>query len=139
MTVQRLELAESRSQLLRTTIHGIEHWWQPFAGNKDVLEMTNQDGQIVARFVHVGSSSPRSLSMAGDRTDRIRKKFPETDVGELHVVDALVGGTETRMEIVCSAIVVVERAKRRKMLLSSKAGAYGAMGSFSSSVAYIPQ
>ena len=61
-------------------------------------------------------------------------------MGELHVVDALVGAEEERREVICSAITVVERTRRRKVILSNKGSAYGVVRSLSStSAGYIPQ
>lgn len=153
-------------------------WWQPLPGNRDVLELTNEFEDVIARFVHFPSSTaagtesehaqaqtqsqtPPASPRMGDGAERSnsvfsiagsiavgggdvggnkKSKFRETVVGELHVVDALVGAEEEREEILCSAIVVVERTRRRRAMLESKASAYGvARGVGRNGVAYIPQ
>lgn len=85
----------------------------PSPGNKGVLELTNEMDEIVARFVTkvpvsqvTGYVGRRGGSGVG------KKKEEGVELGELHVVDALLaeGGRE---EVICSALVVVERTKRR--------------------------
>lgn len=113
---QLLDLENSRMQLLKTTIDGHSHWWQPHPGNKDVVELTNDTEEIVARFLYsspgisrTGSTISRQES-AGSIKDASSK---ETDVGELSVVEALAGVEIGLEEILCSAVVVIERFKRR--------------------------
>jgi len=112
---QRLELENSLAQVLRTQIHGSDFWWQPHPGNKGVLELTNETEEIVARFVYTatalqraGSWSERSTSASDFKKDRV-----EFDLGDLHVVDALVAEESGHEQIICGAIMVIERAKRR--------------------------
>lgn len=107
---QRLELENSQTQLLRTTIHGSDHWWQPHLGNNNVLELTNETEEIVARYISAAPVKRRTGSVA-----ETRKTAVEMDLGELHVVDALTGADKGREEILCSAVVVIERARRRAM------------------------
>lgn len=129
---QRIDLEDSRLQLLHTTIHGIDHWWRPLPGNKDVWELSNEAEETTARFVHSSSRQGSAVSS--------KNKFPELQVGELQVVDALIGGDEERTEVLCSAVVVVERARRRAGMISNSANAYGIVRSMSaSSAGYIPQ
>ena len=113
---QLLELEDSRMQLLKTTIDGHSHWWQPHPGNKCVVELTNDTEEMVARFLYsspdiarTGSTISRQES-AGSIKDASSK---ETDVGELSVVEALAGVEMGLEEILCSAVVVIERFKRR--------------------------
>lgn len=107
--IQRLELEDSLSQRLKTTIWGHEHWWMPNLGNKGVLELTNEMDEIVARFVHTVPVSQMTGSARRGSTGK--KKEDRQELGDLHIVDALAEGG--REEVICSAIVVVERAKRR--------------------------
>lgn len=76
----------------------------------------------------------------------IDKKFKAVDVeiGDLHIVDDLAGGDDTgRKAILCSAAVVIERAKRRAANIACKGGIYtggaGRTMSASSAGGYIPQ
>lgn len=113
--VQRLELENSQAQLLRTSVRGNDHWWQPHPGNKGVLELTNEMEEIVARFTFAAPSFQRRVSVI----ERWKEKsVVERDLGELHVVDELAGGDMGREDILCSAVVVIERAKRRAMKIS---------------------
>lgn len=130
--VQRLELEDSRLQILKINIHGKSLWWQPFPGNKDVIELTNDVDEILARFVCAPPPPSSSTSL--------KRKFAAYEVGRLHVVDALIDSDVERLGILCSAIVVVERAKRRAAILNNKASAYGAVRSLSgTSGNYFPQ
>lgn len=107
--IQRLELEDSLTQKLRTMIWGHEHWWMPNPGNKGVLELTNEMDEIVARFVHTVPVS--QVTGYGRKGSTGKKKDDKGELGDLHIVDALAeGGWE---EVICSAMVVVERAKRR--------------------------
>ena len=112
--IQRLELEDSVSQRLRTTIWGHEHWWMPNPGNKAVLELTNQMNEIVARFVHTGHVS--QMTGSGRRDSGGKKKMDKEELGDLHIVDALAEGG--RAEVICSAMVAVDRAKRRAKNIS---------------------
>ena len=107
--IQRLELEDSHSQRLRTTIWGHQHWWMPSPGNKGLLELTNEMDEIVARFVHRVPVS--QMTGSGRQGGTGKKKEDKYELGDLHIVDALAEGG--REEVICSAMVVVERAKRR--------------------------
>lgn len=81
----------------------------PNPGNKAVLELTNEMNEIVARFVHTVPVS--QVTGSGRIGSSGKKKVDKEELGDLHIVDALAEGG--REEIICSAMVVVERAKRR--------------------------
>ena len=141
------------------------HWWQPLPGNKDVWELTNEYEDVIARFVHSPSSPaqsrsptqaqspPSSPQLGRERANSIfsialpnaegaakKSNFEEIAVGELYVVDALVGGEQEREEILCSAVVVVERMRRRQAILQNQGSPYGIVRSVGrNGVAYIPQ
>ena len=114
--IQRLELEDSASQRLKTTIWGHDHWWMPNPGNRAVLELTNETDEIVARFVHSGPVS--QMTGFGTRESAGKKRMDKEELGDLHIVDALAEGG--RAEVICSAMVVVERAKRRAKNISCK-------------------
>jgi hypothetical protein len=122
-----LDLENSQVQRLKTTIGGQDHWWQPHPGNKGVLELTNETEEIVARFIHAAPVSAETGSVGST------KDAPtEMDVGELSVIEAL-SGTDTGLEeTLCSAIVVIERARRRaaNMAKTDKQGTGWAAGGF---------
>ncbi len=60
-------------------------------------------------------------------------------LGQLHVVTALTSDDVEREEILCGAVVVVERMRRRRGFLEGQAGRYGGRGVGRDGVAYIPQ
>ena len=136
---QLLDLENSRMQLLKTTIDGHSHWWQPHPGNKGVVELTNDTGEIVARFVYsspdlarTGSVIPRRES-AGSIKDASSK---DKDVGELSVVEALSGVEIGLEEILCSAVVVIERFKRRAANLIKNGASFNQGAVWGMSVAF---
>lgn len=109
--MQRLELEDSLSQRLKTTIWGHDHWWMPNPGNKRVLELINDMDETVARFMPAVPVPPATATAPGRNGSIGKKKEGKEDVGELQIVDAM---AETgREEVICSAMVMVERAKRR--------------------------
>ena len=126
--IQRLELEDSASQRLRTTIWGHEHWWMPNPGNRAVLELTNEMNEIVARFVHTGPVS--QMTGFGRRDSDRRNRMDREELGHLHIVDALAEGG--RAEVICSAMVVVERVKRRAKNISCGAKKTTLAGNLSS-------
>lgn len=69
----------------------------------------------MARFIPAAPSFQRRYSATEKRKE---KDSTEREVGELHVVDVLAGEDSGREEILCSAVVVIERAKRRAMKIS---------------------
>ncbi len=84
-----------------------------------MLELTNEMEEIVARFIFAVPESRRTGSVAENKKDGVGM-----DLGELQVVDALAGRDTGRDEILSSAVVVVERARRRAMSISG-AGSKG--------------
>ena len=132
---QRLELESSSLQSLATTIDGERAYWAPHPGNKDVLELTNEAEDILARFVYTlstrgsswGSSSERETTelreggsregRAMERREKSRKgskdAFVNFEVGTLELVSSLIPTEQAAEELLVSAVVVVERAKRR--------------------------
>jgi len=106
-STQTLDLESSQTQCLFVRIAGLDHWWKPHPGNRSVLELTNEAEDVVARFIY---AEPVAL-MTGPGTGRKKSVSAQEDVGEMEIVEALVG--EGREEILCSGVVVIERAKRR--------------------------
>ncbi|KAL9099526.1 MAG: hypothetical protein Q9163_004986 [Psora crenata] len=104
-----LVLENSQAQILRTTIDNVPHWWRPFPGNKCVVELLTSTEEIVARFVY---SPPPAMSSSA-ATGRKGSIAAKVEVGDLHIVEALAGGERGKEEIICSAAVLIERAKRR--------------------------
>ena len=114
-SMQRLELENSVNQTIRTQIQDSDMWWQPHPGNKEVLELTNETDEIVARFVPASSVSPCEA-----RKNKKASIDVDVPVGELQVVDALDTRDEGYEQILCSALVVIERAKRRSAFMAKR-------------------
>ena len=113
--IQRLELEDSLAQVLRTRVHGSEHWWQPHPGNKGVLELSSETDEIAARFIYSLSALQRTGSWqerAGTVTISKRNKGDQ-DTGELQIIGNPEFDESVYERILCSAILVIERAKRR--------------------------
>lgn len=64
--------------------------------------------EIVARFIYAEPVS--QITAAGAA---VKKDSTSIEVGQLHLVEELAGGETGRDEILGSAILVIERAKRR--------------------------
>ena len=109
------------------------------------MQLTNEMEEIVARFVPatpgsrltatVGSVSGQhardgSTGIVGVGAGANNKgKDIATTMGEIQVVDDLVFGEAAKWEVLCSALVVVERAKRRQTRISGVvAGKRAALG-----------
>lgn len=127
---QALDLENSQMQLLKTTIGRFDHWWQPHPGNKGVLELTNESEETVARFIYAAGASETRRSSS---VTSMKKGFVQEDLGELSVVEELSGGNTGLEEILCSAVVVVERARRRAANIRKVGGGFKAGTGFASS------
>lgn len=119
LRMQSLNLENSQMQLLKTTISGVNHWWQPHPGNRGVLELTNEMEEIVARFIY---AAPTFQARSSSSVTSMTKALVEEEMGELSVVEELSGGTTGLEEILCSAVVVIERSKRRAANMSKVGG-----------------
>ena len=112
--IQRLELQDSLAQVLKTRIHGSDLWWQPHPGNTGVLELTNEMDEIVARFTCAAQMSQRTGSFLEKRGSKSgSKQDVDADMGDLQVVGNSIAEDADYEKILCSAIVVIERARRR--------------------------
>ena len=163
---QRLELESSTLQSLATTIDGRRHYWAPHPGNKNVLELTNEADDILARFVHSHAAatglgggrnnsvvSHSSMGVGMDSITRVatgssvgtiregsgtgecgrnagrrgssKDAWTSYEIGTLELVPSLIPTEQAREEVLVSAVVIVERAKRRSAnlgLCGSKKG-----------------
>ena len=101
-----------------------------------MLELTNDTEEIIARFIYNNDAIPSrrnsSIASLSPGPEKKTKKFTESEVGELSLVTELVGGGvdadgegEGVMEVVCSCVVVVERAKRRSEYMCRAAAGKG--------------
>ena len=139
---QRLELYNSSLQILRTTIDGLVHYWQPHPGNDSVLELVDEAEDTIARFTYAGpsgrplrqgswSSETAESSVAADPSKQSKRKEKEkvngeVEIGTLEVVIHRVQTPQAKQEVRCTAVMVVERTRRRKVNIG-----YGSAGKLS--------
>ena len=116
MDTQRLELENSLAQVLRTQIQDYALWWQPYPGNKGVLELSNDMDEIIARFKFAATpGSERTSAWLGrpGSMSEPRKRNSGIEIGELEVVCTPTVEDMGYERVICSAVMVIERAKRR--------------------------
>ena len=106
--VQPLDLSDNHEQRYHFSLGGESHWWQPLGPSKAVMELTKDDGKRVALFVRAEEVAQRRASAPATS-----KHFETENVGEIHIMDEFVGGPMELDQILCTAVVVVERVKRR--------------------------
>ena len=145
---QRLELVNSTQQILRTHFGVSTHYWQEHPGNKDVIHLVDEGDELVMRFTYTPPSAPLSRQNSATQssmsaadfartspagiTGKRRKSsttgssFVEFDVGTLELVGDKIENEQTREEILCSCVVMVERGRRRAVNLGLAFGRPGA-------------
>jgi len=106
--VQALDLSDNHEQRYHFSLGGKSHWWQPLGPSKAVMELTKDDGKRVALFVRAEEVAPRRASAPATA-----KHFEAENVGEIHITDEFASGPVDLDQILCTAIAVVERVKRR--------------------------
>lgn len=106
--VQTLDLSDNHEQQYQFPLGGKSHWWQPLGPSKAVMELTNDDGKRVALFVRAEVVAQRRASAPATS-----KRFETENVGEIHIMDEFAGGPVELDQILCTAVVVIERARRR--------------------------
>ena len=117
---------------------GPEEASQPQSQEQQALPSSPQPNSVSRNNSVFSISSNTSTEGTITKTKATKTKEP-TKLGQLHVVSALVGNDSERDEIICSAIVVVERMRRRRGFLEGQNGRYGGRGVGRNGVAYIPQ
>ena len=130
--MHRLELEDSLAQVLRTRMYNSDLWWQPHPGNKGVLELTNDMDEVVARFLHAAPVSQRTGSWPkrAGAVSPSKKDRSDFKLGELHVVGSSEAQESDYEQIVCSAIMVIERTRRRSANMMKSAVASNGAGNF---------
>ena len=128
---QRLTLCNSQAQTLRLDLgpNAETHYWQPHAGNRRVLELVNGADEVMARFVPAAppaSDSSSSSSSAAVGKKRASSSTAEMEIGDIYVAVAALAGEgqavkRLEVEVLCSAVVVVERARRRATIIGGRA------------------
>ncbi len=109
---QKLVLESSLDQRYACLVQGREYWWQSLGPSRMVLELVDGAGERVALFVYAGEGA--ASTEMGEKSAGKKKKKGGEEVGELHMLEEMEGGERATEEVICGALAVVERAKRRK-------------------------
>ena len=116
---QSLALESSLEQRYVCTANGGTCWWQPTGPKREELELRSKTQEVLASFTYTG---PVALQ-TGPGTGNKQNSRVEV-VGDLQVGKGLDTTTEEIEMVVCSALAVVERAKRRAANVGKQASAY---------------
>lgn len=103
---QHLSLESSLYQSIECPIQGQTHCWQPLGPSRTVLELIDNDGKRIALYNYTNDVGLTAIMGVG-------KNSPSKDIGELHILEDIEGGPRATEEVLCSALTVVERARRR--------------------------
>ncbi len=99
---QTLSEIDGTGQTCACQIAGKKHCWRPLGPSESVLELVNETNDRKALFVY--------------STDEVGVKAPlkvEKDIGELHMIENIKGEMSEQEEMLCTALAMVERARRR--------------------------
>lgn len=107
---QALILKDTGRDRFQFSIGDTLYRWQPLGPSINVLELVREAGGKVALFVYSENVTPRRGSLPGNV-----KRYGSEDLGEIHIVDSSEGGPEVLEEILASAVVVVEKLRRRAL------------------------
>ncbi|MCJ1455189.1 hypothetical protein MMC28_005543 [Mycoblastus sanguinarius] len=106
---QSLALEDPREQRYQYTVDGQSYHWQPLGPSRSVLEMSDEANKRAALFAYAEGVAPqRRASGSGSP-----KPFEVEDLGEVHIMDDFKGSPIALAQVLSTAAVVVERAKRR--------------------------
>lgn len=111
---QKLALQNLQDQSFECLINGNLHWWHPLGPSKSVFELTDEAKKMVALFVYAEGLARRT----GFTSDN-HKLFQEQKIGEVHIMKDYLREPIALQQILFSAVVVVEQAKRRVTSLVS--------------------
>jgi hypothetical protein len=107
-------LVDPHEQKYQCLIDGTSYTWEPLGPSRVEIELQNEAKKRVALLVYPeGEGAPRrSRSVPGSE-----KQLPIEELGELHIMEAVEDGLSMMYEILCTAVVSVESAKRRATYL----------------------
>lgn len=103
-------LARDGPTLRRFTcsINEVSYTWQPLGPSGNVLELTNELGKRAALFVWAEMVYQRSNSDSGRST-----QAKGIEIGNLHIMDHIMGEQGLLEKVCCTAVVVVEKVKQK--------------------------
>ena len=106
-TSQKVVLRNPQDQDFELLINGKLHRWHPLGPSKSVLELTREANKRVALFVYAEGMTQRAAS-----TSQNDVPFQAQRIGEVHVVGDFLPEPVALQQIIFSAAVAVEQAKR---------------------------
>ena len=118
-TTQTLALESSLDQRYACCIEGRSYWWQPQGPRRMLLELSNDAGDIVAIFNYADEVALATGARTGNK-----KHVKSEKVGELHIKGIMAGKTPALEPVLCSALAVIERTKRRAANVGKQGSAY---------------
>ena len=113
-TSQKVALRNPQDQEIELLINGKLHRWHPLGPSKSVLEMTQGANKRVALFVYAEGMAQRAAS-----TSENDVPFQEQKIGEVHVIEDFFPEPVALQQILFSAAVAVEQAKRAATSIAS--------------------
>jgi hypothetical protein len=116
---QSLALESSLDQRYECRIQDALHWWQPTGPSRRELELTNTAGESVALFTYANEVALTTGARTGSK-----KQVKSEDVGKLQILQRPEGGMSAAEQILCTALAVIERGKRRAANVGRQGSAY---------------
>ena len=113
-TGQKVALRNPQEQVFELLINGKLHRWHPLGPSKSVLELTQGANKRVALFVYAEGMAQRAASTSGNDMP-----FQEQKIGEVHVIEDFLPEPVALQQILFSAAVAVEQARRGATSIAS--------------------
>lgn len=105
---QELRLESSLDQRYECLIRDSLHWWQPAGPSRHELELTDTSGKAVALFAYANE-----VALTTGATTGIKRQTKSEIIGELQISQDPIRETLALEQVLCTALAVIERAKRR--------------------------
>lgn len=110
--IEELRLENHETQRIIGTIDGIPlGWWQPSQVDKLLVEIVTPSNELIAQFVH---SNDHNFSNKVIKFGTVR--------GELQVNEQFASNQTVLDQVVCMAVTLTEREKRRQHKLRGEEG-----------------
>ena len=113
-TSQKVALRNPQEREFELLIDGKLHRWHPLGPSQSVLELTQGANKRVALFVYAEGMAQRAASTSGNDVP-----FQEQKIGEVHVIEDFLPEPVALQQIIFSAAVAVEQAKRGATSIAS--------------------
>ena len=113
-TSQKVALRNPQDHEFELLINGKLHRWHPLGPSKSVLELTQGANKRVALFVYADGMAQRAASISENDVP-----FHEQKIGEVHVIEDFLPEPVALQQILFSAAVAVEQARRGATSIAS--------------------